>query len=156
MRLFFSIFAGMRLKHKDSLDYGLILSNNGISRTKFRIQLLNLFFTSKRSLSIEDILKCFADSINKVTVYRSLESFERKGLIHKVPDSNNLKRYSLCKEEECNPVSHNHNHGHFICYSCNETFCLQDVKPEITCLEGFDVKELRLTLEGYCRDCTIN
>ncbi len=147
----------MKLKNKHTLNSALILSKNGISRTKFRTQLLSLFLTSQRSLSIDDILKCFKHSINKVTVYRSLDSFEDKGLIHKVPDSNNLKRYSLCKENECNSTSHNHNHGHFICYSCSQTFCLQDIKsPEITSLKGFDIKELKLILEGYCRDCRIN
>ena len=145
----------MRLKNKASIVSKSILSKNGISRTRFRTDLLNLFYTTKVSLSIDDILKHFHNSINKVTVYRSLESFEKKGLIHKVPDSNNLKRYSLCNEEECSESSHNHNHGHFICYSCNQTFCIEDIKsPDITCLKGFYVKELKLTLEGYCRDCT--
>ena len=145
----------MKLTNKYALDSALILSKNGISRTKFRTQLLSLFLDSQRSLSIDDILKCFKHSINKVTVYRSLDSFENKGLIHKVPDSNNLKRYSLSKENACN--SNSYKHGHFICYSCSQTFCIQDVKsPEITPLKGFDVKELKLILEGYCRDCKIN
>ena len=136
------------------LDYKAILNKNGISRTWFRIELLNLFYTSKKSLSIEDVLKHFDNSINKVTVYRSLESFENKGLVHKVPDHNNVKRYSLCKEEECSLSIHNHNHGHFICYACNQTFCLEDVKkPEFRNMKGFYVKEFKLIFEGYCQDC---
>ena len=147
----------MKLKDEHILNAKDILSKNRINRTKFRTQLLSLFFTSEKSLSIEEILNSFNNSINKVTVYRSLESFENKGLIHKVPDSNNCKRYSLCKENECGLESHNHNHGHFICYSCNQTFCIENVKlPEIKPLKGFQVKELKLTLEGYCSDCTIN
>jgi len=147
----------MKLNDKNVIESKSILSENGINRTKFRTDLLNLFYTTKVSLSIYDILKHFKNSINKVTVYRSLESFEKKGLIHKVPDSNNLKRYSLCNEKECNASSHNHNHGHFICYSCNQTFCINDIKsPDITCLKGFYVQELKLTLEGYCRDCRKN
>ena len=147
----------MKLKNKYNLQSRFILSKHGISRTKFRVMLLSLFFTSKKSLLIEDILEYFNNSINKVTVYRSLESFEKKGLIHQVPDRNNFKRYSLCKDEECGISSHNHNHGHFICYSCNQTFCVEDIKsPEITCLKGFDVKKLKLILEGYCAECIIN
>ncbi len=146
----------MRLK-KNFENAKLILSENGISRTEFRTELLNLFYSSKMSLSVEDILNHFDNSINKVTVYRSLESFENKGLIHKVPDSNNLKRYSLCKEDECNASSHKHNHGHFICYSCNQTFCLEEMKtPDIICMKGFYIQELKLTAEGYCQDCYKN
>ena len=140
----------MKANNKHNLKSRFILSKHGISRTKFRIMLLSLFFASKKSLLIEDILQYFNYSINKVTVYRSLESFEKKGLIHKVPDRNNFKRYSLCKKEESSMVSDTHNHGHFICYSCNQTFCIEDVKsPDITYLKGFDIKELRLILEGF-------
>ena len=147
----------MKLNKKNLLDTQSILSKNGISRTEFRTELLNIFYSSNISLSIEDILKHFNYSINKVTVYRSLDSFENKGLIHKVPDVNNLKRYSLCRENECNAHSHNHNHGHFICYSCNQTFCLEEIKsPEIICMKGFYVQELKLTAEGYCKDCYKN
>ena len=72
-------------------------------------------------------------------------------------DSNNLKRYSLCKEHECSESAHNHNHGHFICYSCKQTFCIEDIKsPDITCLKGFYIKELKLILEGYCNSCKKN
>ena len=147
----------MKLNKKNLLDTQSILSKNGISRTEFRTELLNIFYSSNISLSIEDILKHFNYSINKVTVYRSLDSFENKGLIHKVPDANNLKRYSLCRENECHANAHNHDHGHFICYSCNQTFCLEEIKsPEITCMKGFYVQELKLTAEGYCKDCYKN
>ena len=144
-------------KNKNLLNIKSILSENGINRTEFRLELLNLFYSSKNSLSVENILQYFNNSINKVTVYRSLDSFENKGLIHKVPDSNNLKRYSLCREGECNAVAHKHNHGHFICYSCNQTFCLDNIKtPETTSIKGFYVKELKLIAEGYCHECYKN
>ena len=147
----------MKVNNNSPLDAKSILFENGISRTRFRTELLNFFYSSKKSLSVDDILDYFDNSINKVTVYRSLESFESKGLIHKVPDNNNLKRYSLCRENECNANSHNHNHGHFICYSCNQTFCLEEIKsPDIICMKGFYVQELKLTAEGYCKDCYKN
>ena len=139
------------------IDSKSILSKNGISRTQFRTELLNLFYSSNISLSVEDILRNFDNSVNKVTVYRSLESFKQKGLIHQVPDSNNLKRYSLCREDECRDGLHNHNHGHFICHSCNQTFCLEEIiSPDIRCLKGFYVQELKLTAEGYCNNCYKN
>ncbi len=155
--IYFLFLLNMKLKNKTLLDHQSVLSQNGISCTQFRTELLNLFHSSNKSLSVNDIVNYFDNSINKVTVYRSLDSFENKGLIHKVPDANNLKRYSLCRENECNANSHNHNHGHFICYSCNQTFCLEEIKsPEITCMKGFYIQELKLTAEGYCKDCYKN
>ena len=116
--IYFLFLSYMKLKNKTLLDHQSILSQNGISCTQFRTELLNLFYSSSKSLSVNDIMNYFDNSINKVTVYRSLDSFENKGLIHIVPDANNLSRYSLCRENECNPNSDNHNHAHFICYSC--------------------------------------
>ena len=135
----------------------LILSENNISNTKFRADLLSLFYSSRRSLSVEEILNNFDNSINKVTIYRCLADFENKGLIHKVPDNNNVKRYALCNKKECSSTSHSHNHGHFVCYSCSQTFCLEKTKvPDISYIKGFYVKQLKLTAEGYCSDCYEN
>ena len=79
---------------------------------------------------------------------------EKKGLIHQVPDKNNLKKYSLCNLDSCSPDSHNHQHGHFICYSCDQTFCLDDFTIKILkTSSGHIVKNYNLILEGYCTDC---
>ena len=103
----FIIFVLMKIKNITSKDAELILSKSGISRTKFRTNLLNLFIDSNKSLSVDEIMDFFENSINKVTVYRSLDCFENKGIIHKVADSKNHKRYSLCNDQ-CNINSHNH------------------------------------------------
>lgn len=132
----------------------LILSRHGISKTTFRTKLLNLFYTSKKSFSVEGVLECFSNSVNRATIYRALEDFETKGLIHKVPDKDGYKKYALCRQSECDSNSHNHNHGHFICFSCNQTFCLdQKTIPQLSCLKGFYVEDISLTVEGYCKDC---
>ena len=136
------------------MDYNLILSQHGLSQTKFRSDLLSLFYISKKSLLIEDILNYFKNSIDKVTVYRSLDSFEKKGLIHKVPDKRNLKRYALCNHEECNSITHNDNHVHFVCFACEQTFCLDQIKsPDTSSLKGYHIENLKFTLEGYCNAC---
>ena len=139
------------------IDCELILSQHGISKTVFRTELLSLFYKSEKSFSVEGVLESFSNTVNKVTVYRALEHFEKKGLIHQVPDKYGCKKYALCRHNECSSDSHNHNHGHFICFSCNQTFCLDQKKmPELTCLRGFYVEDLTLTAEGYCKDCYKN
>ena len=123
-------------KHKE------ILSRFGINKTQFRIDLLSLFFDCKSSLKIHEIFERFNKKTNKVTIYRALKSFEQKGLIHQVPDKNNLKKYSLCNLDSCSPDSHNHQHGHFICYSCDQTFCL--ISKLISCLTFVKSSQLGL------------
>lgn len=141
---------------KGKIDFGDLLTNHGLSKTMFRMELLKLFYETKNSLTVDEVVKSLSSSINKVTIYRALESFEKRGLTHRVPDKNKLSRYSLCREE-CTAVSHVHNHGHFICESCDQTFCLDDVKsPDITDVKGFYVKKLKVILEGYCQKCYTN
>ena len=66
-------------------------------------------------------------------------------------------RYSLCNADECSSSLHKHNHGHFICNNCNQTFCLDNYKsPDIKLKEGFYISSLKLILEGYCKDCYLN
>ena len=131
-----------------------ILSKYGISNTQFRIDLLSLFFNCKSSLTTVEILKKFNRNINKVTIYRALKSFESKGLIHLVPDKNNLRKYSLCNLDTYTPNTHNHQHAHFICYSCDQTFCLEDSKIENFISKSIhEVKNYNLVLEGFCSNC---
>ena len=53
-----------------------ILSENNINKTKFRVDLLKLFF-SKKSLSVFEILDHFNSTVNKVTIYRSLKVLKK-------------------------------------------------------------------------------
>jgi Fur family ferric uptake transcriptional regulator len=146
----------MKIQNDGNIDFALILAKKGVSKTKFRIHLLELFY-NKRSLSVKEVMNKSSNLINKVTIYRALECFEEKGLIHKVPSINNIIRYSLCNSDECIGSLHKHNHGHFICNNCNQTFCLENYKsPDIKLIEGFYINSLKLILEGYCKDCYLN
>ena len=136
------------------IDSKLVLSQYGINKTIFRTELLDLFYKSQKSFSVEGLLEVFSNSVNKVTIYRALKHFENKGLIHKVPDKDGLHKYALCRDKECSINLHNHNHGHFVCFNCNQTFCLDEIKfPEVKCLKGFHIQSLKLIVEGYCEDC---
>ena len=67
-------------------DLDLMLHKNGLRKTAFRMELLNLLVDSNSSLTVEEIKKKVGATNEKVTIYRALESFEKNGLIHKVPD----------------------------------------------------------------------
>ena len=101
----------------------------GLKKTSFRKELLIFFQSSSSSLTVKKIIKKFASSVDKVSIYRALNSFEKSGLIHKVPDKNNLLRYSLCSSE-CGPGKHSHDHAHLLCSICDETFCSYWSKKE--------------------------
>ena len=124
-----------------------------LKKTVFRKELFKLFYNSLNSLSAKEITKQFSSSADKASIYRALDSFEKCGLIHQVPDKNNLLRYSLCKSE-CRPNHHAHDHAHFLCSVCEETFCLDDFKfPTAKSHNGFLINELKVIMEGTCVTC---
>ena len=54
----------------------------GLKKTSFRKELLIFFQSSTSSLTVKKIIKKFASSVDKVSIYRALNSFEKSGLIH--------------------------------------------------------------------------
>lgn len=131
-----------------------VLHLHGLRKTAFRKELLEMFYNTTLSLTVEEIKKNTGVSKDKVTIYRALDAFEKKGLIHKVPDKNNLTRYALCHNTGCSSEKHVHNHAHFICNSCNDTFCIEEIEvPSIPNSKGFNIKSTKLTLEGDCPSC---
>tara|TARA_B100001115_G_C15654137_1_gene315275 strand:+ start:181 stop:615 length:435 start_codon:yes stop_codon:yes gene_type:complete len=143
----------MTLNNKKNIDFGLMLSRKGLSKTSFRKKLIKLFYQSKSSLSIDEIVNNISYKVDKVSVYRALNAFEENGLIHKVPDKNNLMRYALC-QSECSSTKHSHNHAHLLCNKCNTTYCLNDFKIPIEAkYKDFIISHSKIILEGRCIDC---
>lgn len=138
------------------IDLEEILKEHGLRKTAFRKELLAIFYDSRSSITTDEIKKIVGTTNDRVTVYRALDAFEKTGLIHKVPDKNNLTRYALC-HTECSAHEHVHNHAHFVCNDCDQTFCIDEIEiPEIKDSKGFVIKSSKLTLEGSCPDCVNN
>ena len=138
---------------KKSNPSSALLEKFHLRRTTFREELASLFLKTKSSMSVDDIRAKVQSSKDKVTVYRALEVFEKNGIIHKVPDKENLLRFALCTE--CNVHEHRHDHVHFICQSCSQTYCLDSIEsPKISAPKGFAVIESETTLKGLCKNCS--
>lgn len=135
-------------------DLESVFHDHGLKKTPFRNELLSLFYNTRSSLTVEEIKSKLGNSKGKVTIYRALDAFEKSGLIHKVPDKSNLIRYASLCNSEFDPHQHTHNHAHFICNNCHETYCIDEIKPpKIKSINGFNIKSSKLTLEGVCSYC---
>lgn len=130
-----------------------LLSNYGLRKTTFRKKLLKLFQDSGETLTVENIRHKIGRNNDKVTIYRALSTFEKSGIIHQVPDKNNLSRYALCNSE-CSPSNHSHQHAHFICDYCDNTVCIKELEfPKIKNIKGYKFKKLDLIIQGSCPKC---
>ncbi len=115
--------------------------------------LLEIFFQASGALAHADIEKKTGENFDRVTVYRTLQSFVEKGLIHLIPTTDNSIKYALCKDE-CEAGHHHDNHVHFICDECNKTICLDEVTiPSVKLPKGFKPQYSEMMVTGICGDC---
>src|ERR1700722_16330507 len=114
-----------------------ILKRNNLSITSGRKKILELFLENPGALSHGDIEKKAGEKFDRVTVYRTLQVFLEKGVIHSIPTADNSTRYGLCKDNS-QEGQHHDNHVHFICKDCGNTICLENVAiPPIKLPKGF-------------------
>ena len=130
-----------------------ILKRNQLSVTDSRSKILELFLLHNGALAHADIEKKSGASFDRVTVYRTLQTFVDKGMIHNIPTTDNSILYALCKQD-CKAGHHHDNHVHFICDLCSKTICLDDVTiPEVKLPRGFTPKHAEMVVSGICDDC---
>lgn len=131
-----------------------LLRQRRLSVTDGRKQILQFFLEKEGALSHGDIEKKAGASFDRVTIYRTLQTFVDKGLIHSIPSADNSIRYALCKDE-CADGHHQHHHVHFVCNQCQQTFCLDEVAtPTVKLPRGYQAAEIELLAKGICRACT--
>lgn len=130
-----------------------ILRKNQLSVTGSRKRILELFLMSNGALAHGDIEKKTGEKFDRVTVYRTLQTFLEKGIIHSIPTPDNSVLYALCKDD-CSEGHHHDNHVHFICSVCGKTICLADVTvPEVKLPVGFKPHEYQMVVTGLCKEC---
>lgn len=130
-----------------------ILRNNGLSITASREKILTLFLDQPGALAHGDIEKRAGEKFDRVTVYRTLQTFVDKGIIHTIPTSDNSIRYALCKDD-CKDGHHHDHHVHFVCNKCQITYCLDDVvTPELKLPKGYTSSHIEVVAEGICKNC---
>jgi Fur family ferric uptake transcriptional regulator len=131
-----------------------ILRRNNLSVTESREKILTLFLKQEGALAHGDIEKKAGEKFDRVTVYRTLQTFVDKGIIHAIPTADNSIRYALCKDN-CSEGHHHDHHIHFVCTQCHNTFCLDDVvTPQIQLPAGYAPSHIEVVAEGVCKNCS--
>jgi Fur family ferric uptake transcriptional regulator len=130
-----------------------LLRKSQLSVTGGRRKILEFFLQHDGALSHSDIEKKAGERFDRVTVYRTLQAFVEKGLIHSIPTPDNSIRYALCKDE-CAGGQHRDDHVHFICNTCGNTVCLEEVViPAIRLPRGYVAQQVEMLVSGVCKTC---
>jgi Fur family ferric uptake transcriptional regulator len=126
----------------------------GARATPARVRVLALLQGSPTPLShtqIEESLSQQGQSaLDRVTLYRVLDSLAESGLAHKAADARGVFRFSAAQ-----PEHRHHSHTHFRCTHCGAVFCLDMPLPAAPTLPpGFHLDSMEVDIRGECANCS--
>ncbi|MEX2641344.1 MAG: Fur family transcriptional regulator [Balneolales bacterium] len=134
------------------------LRSKGLKSTRNRIEILSVLMKSDAALSHTDITEKLGEVyIDKVTLYRTLNIFTEKNIIHKVASQDRNWKYALHLENLEIPET-DKDHAHFVCNRCERIFCFPmepNTKVDASKPAGFLVNTRELRLHGICPTCQI-
>jgi len=129
------------------------LEKQGVRPTAMRILIYKYMAEKDIAVALADIENAFIKA-DRTTLYRTLKTFEEKGIVHQIDDGTNISKYALC-EPGCNCELEQDLHLHFHCSNCDETVCLTEHKiPHINLPDGYIAEEANLVLKGICEKCS--
>lgn len=77
--------------------------------------------------------------MDKATFYRNVSKFQSESILNSF-ESNDKKRYYEIQDIP---------HAHFICNSCNNIECLENIQP--IKLDGYEI--IDMIFKGICKSC---
>jgi Fur family ferric uptake transcriptional regulator len=132
-----------------------ILKKHSLRKTPFRLEVLSLFLDNATKGISPNFIENSVKDFDRITLYRTLKTFEKSGVIHMAIDGSNDTKYALC-HEDCSTHNHIDDHAHFLCTDCGETYCLENViQPQITLPANYKLTSAHLALSGLCKNCNL-
>ena len=129
-----------------------LLKKHGLRVTQTRLDVIGQFMVTKEAISSSDI-EGTVQNVDRITLYRTLKTFEEKGIIHQAIDGTQKPKYALC-HDACDENHHHDQHAHFHCSDCGKTICVEDVTiPSMPALDHVEIQSVSLVLQGRCEDC---
>lgn len=129
-----------------------ILRENQLKNTRQRVRVLEEIAADKAAISQPDLEKKLGKEIDRVTLYRILNTYEDKGILHRIIDFNGTANYAICSSA-CTAHHHHDEHLHFNCTNCHKIYCLETKVPPINVPEGFTANTISLIAYGICDKC---
>ncbi len=133
-------------------DFFHKLRESGFRPTGLRLAVLEALAGAGRALTAGELLQAIRRTrrINKVTVYRFLEEFTRRGLVRRVAVQGKAAHFELALGQPPHP--------HFQCDRCGAVECLEPVSLEelwgrLKGPLGHRAERLEIRVAGLCWEC---
>jgi Fur family ferric uptake transcriptional regulator len=129
-----------------------ILKQNQLKNTKQRVRVLEEIVADSAAISQPELEKKLGKEIDRVTLYRILNAYEDKGILHRIIDHNGTANYAICSSA-CTAHHHKDEHIHFNCTNCSKVYCLATKVPTINIPFGFTTHSINFIAYGICDKC---
>ena len=128
-----------------------LLKTRNLRVTELRVALLEIISNSGKAVSYQEIQNSLI-KFDRITLYRTLNAFIERGILHKIILEDNKNFYALCNLE-CTTDKHQHHHIHFQCNQCKEVSCHESKEPIELGISSHLVDEIEIMASGICQDC---
>lgn len=130
-----------------------ILTRKEVKPTSNRILVMRELIKASHPVSLADLEISLGFSMDKASIFRVLELFSGKDIIHVIEDGSRSLKYELCHSGTHHTISDQH--VHFYCERCKETYCFEDVSvPLVNIPEGFSPHAINYMVKGICPKCS--
>ena len=129
-----------------------ILNSAGLRSTKQRKVVLDLLVAKGEPLSHSEISSMLTEPLDRVTLYRTLQTLRTSAIVHQVQGLDGVWRFCA---HDIDSASCPGDHPHFLCLHCGKMFCLTDQKmPRIEVPQGMTVEGKQMVVYGCCANCS--
>lgn len=130
-----------------------LIRESGSRLTPPRSAVLSLLLGADHAMTHQEIADALSDAlpVDRVTIYRVLDWLVEQGLAHRIAQDDRVWRFSVSRQH----ARAAHQHAHFACKQCGQTFCLDSVpaKAAVKLPAGYQSEEVELTIRGVCEHC---
>lgn len=133
-------------------DIDKILHRKGIKPTANRILVMKELTKASHPVNLADMEASLEFSMDKASIFRVLELFAEKDVVHVIEDGSRSLKYELCHSGGKHSIADQH--AHFYCEHCKETYCIETASvPMIDIPEGFAPHSVNYVIKGICPKC---
>ncbi len=130
-------------------QFSSFLKSNGYSVTKPRQSLFDLL-AGKEPMSMHDLCAAAAKDMDRASVYRTIEVFEKIGVVRRI---NIGWKYKI----ELSDAFAEHHH-HLTCLNCKKVIpinenALENFIDNLASDQNFKPTEHQIEIQGFCSDC---
>jgi Fur family ferric uptake transcriptional regulator len=131
--------------------YSSTLKKNRLSNTRARRTVFDILDAQNNPLTMKQLVNAASPTLDRSTVYRTIELFEHIGIVTKVYTG---WKYRI----ELSDIFSSHHH-HLTCTACGTIISFEDSNHfdnelhQIATKHGFSLSAHSLELKGLCRAC---